>query len=113
MRTGARSVRHSDAGGLKLQQITFLCEQNGQIERELKTCWVDLFKREIHVISAWLARVHYGSPKKQKVALCLKAEGVDKGALAERASSDFRKLFKITESLDIIFLSPGRNRSCC
>jgi hypothetical protein len=93
-----------------VQPLTFLCEQDGQIERTLKTLWVDLFKGEVHVISAWLARVHYGSSSEQKVALCLKAEGADKGALAERASSDFRNLFKIKESLDVIFLSPGQEQ---
>ena len=90
---------------LSVQQITFLCEQDGNIERELKRRWADYFKDDVYVTLASLARVRYGDSHQQKVALCLRADGAERHALVDKVSSDFKRLFKTTESLDIVFLS--------
>lgn len=93
-----------------MQQITFVCEQDGNIERELKMRWLDCLKGDVHVTLACLAKIRYGDSSEQKVALCLRADGVERRTLAERVSSDFKRLFKTTESLDIIFLSPEQQQ---
>jgi len=90
---------------LQVQQITFLCEQDGNVERELKIQWINYFKGDVHVVLACLAKMRYGDSSEQKVALCLRADGAERRTLAERVSSDFKRLFKTTESLDIVFLS--------
>lgn len=95
---------------LHVQQVTFLCEQDGNIEREMKRHWVNYFKSDVHVAVAYLAKVRYGDSPEQKVALCLSADGTERRTLVERVSSDFRRLFKTTESLDIIFLSPEQQQ---
>lgn len=86
-------------------QIEFVCEQDGNMERELKQDWLEHVKRDIHVTMACLARVRYDGSSDLKVALCLRADGAGRPALAERLSSDFRERFKTGESLDIIFLT--------
>jgi hypothetical protein len=91
---------------IQVEQITFLSDQDGSIERELKAGWVDYLKSDIHVTLACLARVRYGNSSEEKVALCLRADTAERRALVERLSADFRRLFKTTQSLDIIFLSP-------
>jgi hypothetical protein len=91
---------------LSVLPIAFICEQDGNIERELKKRWADYLKADVHVTLGCLAKVRYGESSEQKVALCLRADGAERRPLVERVSSDFKKLFKTTESLDIIFLSP-------
>src|SRR5689334_13531730 len=90
---------------LQVQKVTFLCEQDGNIEREMKAHWINYFKGDVQVALACLAKVRYGDSSEQKVALCLRADGAERRTLVERVSSDFRRLFKTTESLDIVFLS--------
>jgi hypothetical protein len=86
-------------------QITFLCEQDGNIEKELKARWVDYLKGDVRVTFACLARVRYGDSPEQKVALCLSADGAERRVLVDKLTLDFKRLFRTTESLDVIFLS--------
>jgi hypothetical protein len=95
---------------LKIRRVVFLREQDGMIERQLKTLWEDYFKSNIYVTWACLARVRYADSSEEKVALCLRADIADRKTLVEQVSSDFRKLFKTTESLDVIFLSSEEQR---
>ena len=88
-----------------MQQIAFVCEQDGNIEKKLKKYWADHLRADVHVTLGCLARVRYGDSPDQKVALCLRADGADKRMLVDNVSSAFKRLFKTTESLDIIFLS--------
>jgi hypothetical protein len=90
---------------LQAGQITFLSEQDGNIERALKAGWVAYLKGNVHVTLACLARVRYANSSQERVALCLRADTADKKVLVESLSADFRRLFKTTETLDIVFLS--------
>ena len=85
-------------------KITFLCEQDGEIERELKSRLVTFLDDRTSVIRAYLARVDYGDPKAYNVALCLRCpQGEDKALLAN-IGEIFASLFGRDIHLDILFL---------
>lgn len=91
-------------------QITFVGEQDGSIERELKRHWIEYFNTDVNVNLAALARVIYEGSSERKVALCIRADHADRRALVEKVTLNFKKLFKSTESLDVIFLSEEQER---
>lgn len=89
---------------LKASRITFICEQDGQVEKKLKRQLISCFA-ESKVRTAYLSRVSYGDSTEQRVALCLDSGGQNDEqvpkCVAEIVHSDFRQ----SESLDIIFLT--------
>jgi hypothetical protein len=91
---------------IHVPRVDFLGEQDGAVERELKTRLSAFFKRDRSVYTAYLARV--GVVGQASVALCLKSQfGPDRG-LAEKVGSIFRTIFNAQTHLDIIFLSEAQ-----
>jgi hypothetical protein len=85
--------------------IRFIGEQDGSAERDLKALLVARFQADIHVTEAYLVRVRYAGAPEPQVALCLAAGDQVRSEITEAVGSEFRKMFKTTESLDILFLS--------
>jgi hypothetical protein len=86
------------------QKVTFLCEQDGKIERELKSRLITFLSNTPGAIRAYLARVDYGDPQAYNVALCLRClHGQDKTLLAD-IGQIFASLFGRDVHLDILFL---------
>jgi hypothetical protein len=85
--------------------VIFLAEQDGNTERELKAQWLELFKRNINLHSAFLVRVRYSNSQDISVALCLSAAQEDP-ELLRNVGSVFYKMFGAHEHLDMMFLTP-------
>jgi len=90
----------------RVPEIVFIGEQDGNVEKELKAHLVGCFKANVHVAAAYLVRVKYGNSKTETIALCVKVDGENHSEIANLIGSQFKKMFKPTESLDIIFLTP-------
>jgi hypothetical protein len=89
---------------LTASKVTFLCEQDGQIERELKSRLVSFFSDRTSVLRAYLARVDYGDTEAYNVALCLRCiQGEDETLLTD-IGQIFASLFGRDVHLDILFL---------
>jgi hypothetical protein len=85
-------------------KVTFLCEQDGKIERELKSRLIAFLSNMPSAIRAYLVRVDYGDPQAYNVALCLRClHGQDKTLLAD-IGQIFASLFGRDIHLDILFL---------
>jgi len=83
--------------------VTFVGEQDGPPERELKGKLSSLFARYPTVQRAYLTVVRYPGSSAHHVALCMAANGDDE-ALVGEISAVFRSLFGSHEHLDTIFL---------
>jgi hypothetical protein len=115
-RAGAMGKRAIKVGGMqpdvtdsfKVPDVAFIGEQDGKAERELKARLVMRFQSDIHVTEAYLVRVRYADAPAAKVALCVEAGDQVRSAVIDAIASEFRKMFKTDESLDILFLSPAQ-----
>lgn len=103
--------QHSDGmESFRAPNIFFIGEQEGQAERALKARLVARFQSDIHVVEAYLVRLRYSETMEPKVALCVAAGDEVRSEVVESVGSEFRKMFKTTESLDILFLSPEQQK---
>jgi hypothetical protein len=93
---------------MKVATITFLCDQQGSPEDELKHLLSRYFKSVLGISSAFLLRVKYGNSDEQKVALCIRGDGLEEKAVVAHVSQTFRQTFNSQQSLDIIFLDPDQ-----
>jgi len=91
---------------MEVQEIHFLGEQDGPVERDLKGKIIGSFQPAMEIQTAYLARVSYGNQLHQHVALCLRGNGKRSQAAIREIRNAFRQHFKPTESLDILFLTP-------
>ena len=94
----------------RVPQVSFIAEQDGDVEREFKAQLARQFRSKVSVSEAYLARVRYGQSLELKVALCVAVDGGMEAEIAEIAASEFRTMFKTTESLDVVFLSANQQR---
>jgi hypothetical protein len=85
-------------------KITFIGEQNGVPEQELKSELNILFSKTITVRSAFLTRVDYGNSDEFNVALCIRSDMPEDVDLKKEAGRIFSAQFGPHEHLDIIFL---------
>jgi hypothetical protein len=89
---------------LTVPKITFMGEQNGVSEQELKSELNILFHKTTTVRSAFLARVDYGNSDEFNVALCIRSDMAEDFDLMREAGRIFSAQFGTHEHLDIIFL---------
>src|SRR4029078_11353044 len=82
--------------------VTFVCEQDGPAERELKTVLLSVLASCPNVQCAYLARVTYGQEDTSHVALCLRAP--EDLTLVRRIGDRFRETFGASEHVDILCL---------
>ena len=92
-----------DPEELTLPSATFLAEQDGEPERELKAKLVELFRADMNVHSAFLVRVRYRGSQGINVALALATSRQDI-ELVKSIGVVFHNMFGAHESLDVIFL---------
>ena len=90
------------------QDLRFLSEQDGPIERDLKAALAEELAAFPGVERAYLARVDYGNADAYEVALCIR--GPEDRAVVERASRRFAPFFGPDVHMDIVFLTEGRER---
>jgi hypothetical protein len=100
---------HKRAETFSVPEITFIGEQDGAVEAELKVCLVARFRSNAHVNQAYLVRVRYGDAPEVKVALCLEAGDKIQPQIVDAAGCEFRKIFNSDASMDILFLSPEQH----
>jgi hypothetical protein len=94
---------------LRISEVTFIAEQDGDAERELKARLLECFRTNINLHEAFLVQLRYGTSEELKVALCLSAGRPD-SALVRTAALEFSNMFGTHESLDILFLEPEQLR---
>jgi hypothetical protein len=85
--------------------IDFLCEQDGDVEREFKQKINLLFLNSHQHIRAYLVRVKYDNVDNFNVALCLQMEEGEDPNLLKKVFDIFKPMFIKGESLDVIFLN--------
>jgi hypothetical protein len=90
---------------LKTSRVLFLAEQDGPVERELKTNLIEnCLISHRSVSSAYLARVSYEETPGSTVALCLWGGIGNSAAIVECVGATFRRQFNVTQHLDVLFL---------
>ena len=93
----------------KAQGISFLGEQDGIVEQDLKRRLASLFvETKIDIRRAYLIRIAYADNSIQKVALCLEGGGGKAKAIVESVGWLFRHVFNDSQSLDILFLTEAQ-----
>ena len=85
--------------------VTFLCEQDGATERDLKARWLANPEFRTRVQQAYLVRVRYKGSEQEAVVLALAADSQDFRAAMRAAAADFSAMFNNTQSLDFLQLS--------
>lgn len=93
-----------------VRRISFIGEQDGQIERQLKAKLAEFFQTEPQIISAFLARAHYGTLQETFVCLCLQRTGGDDRPTVDRIGRVFASIFAKTQHMDILFASDQQLR---
>jgi SseB protein C-terminal domain len=84
--------------------ITFIGEQDGPPERDLKTRLIELLREKPTVQRAYLARIDYGGQTGMNVALCVKSSAGEDMALVSGVSAVFHEMFGSHEHLDVLFV---------
>ena len=105
-----------DIEQIRIPAIRFLGEQDGPVERELKSRLSELFAREDTIATAYLARVHYRDSPTDSIALCLRADVAQRDVVADKVGVVFASLFNEKEHLDIMFLEEEMESAvseCC
>jgi hypothetical protein len=93
------------------KHIKFAFEQDGETERELKDRLSARFAAMPELNQAYLVRVQMDNSPELRVALCLQTtNGIDDMKAVKAAESEFEKVFRASESLDILFLTPAQVR---
>ena len=86
-------------------KITFVCEQDGIPERNLKQKFIPLFEERAYIRSAYLARVTYDNPNEINIALCIRMDQKDDEMLKKAIGDIFWHTFNEKEHLDTICIS--------
>ena len=86
-------------------QVTFLGEQDGEVEKEFKRRLLDCFATSTTLHQAYLVRARYGDSPEVRVVLALDANPGGHVVLRERACKVFAEMFSSAVSLDILFLT--------
>jgi hypothetical protein len=98
------------------QQISFLREQDGPPERELKDQLTALFVSNANVWRAYLVCVAYRNKPGISVALCIRSKRADDPELVPQVGEVFGSMFGSQAHLDILFvteaLEPRLAKSC-
>ncbi|MBI5650773.1 MAG: enhanced serine sensitivity protein SseB C-terminal domain-containing protein [Chloroflexi bacterium] len=95
----------SPLDNFNVPQIQFLGEQDGVPERQLKTKFINLFKKNDKIKTAFLAIVSYDDAKTYSIALCLDVPTGADEEIAKQIWKIFSSMFGTHEHLDIVFVS--------
>jgi hypothetical protein len=87
-------------------EISFLGEQDGPVEQDIKSLWIPLLAQRPSVRRAYLAIVSYDHAATGQVALCISDTEGDDRALVDDLAGAFSDKFNKNAALDIMFLRP-------
>lgn len=88
-----------------VQDVSFVGEQDGPPERELKKKLTVLFEQLQLVRTAYLARVRYDNADPVHVALCVRGQPGQNRMFADRVNQVFSSMFGSHEHLDTLWLT--------
>jgi hypothetical protein len=88
----------------------FVGEQDGDSERDLKGCFSELFRQEVMVQSAYLARAEHGDGTGIHVTLAIRRRGGEDRSLISKLSRIFGDMFGSHEHLDMMFVGEDQER---
>ncbi len=98
-------------------EIVFICEHDGEIEREFKNELSKFFFKTGLNIRAYLALTKYQDVKEYSVALCLVIDKVHNELILKQYKKIFRSKFSSEEYLDILFIDKNQESDlrtiCC
>lgn len=97
--------RKKPVRALRVPEVSYVADQDGPVEQELKAWLTQTFLKTAGVKRASLARVRYGTSDKDEIALCISATVPDEETLVKTIGAHFAKVFATTAHLDILFLS--------
>ncbi len=86
------------------KRVTFLGEQDGPSEKDLKVALNSCLTRNEEIKAAYLLRISLSETPGIQVALCIYPEVNDRDTLLQCIGASFSQLFKPVEHLDILFL---------
>jgi hypothetical protein len=90
--------------------VKFLGEQDGVPERELKVCFVELFRKQPTVERAYLVLAEHGDRKGVNVTLAMRCSSGDDHALIRKLANIFSSMFGSHEHLDVMFVKEDEER---
>jgi SseB protein C-terminal domain len=88
------------------RRVTFLREQDGPPERELKEALARDFAASGRVVRAYLVQVDFPRDGSNGVALCVRAPEADEAAVVRQVAAPFAAMFATEVPLDVMFVSP-------
>jgi hypothetical protein len=98
-----------------LQKLTppttrFVAEQDGVSERDLKACFVELFRKQATVERAYLALAEHGDGRGVHVTLAIRCSSGEDPSLIRRLANIFSSRFGSHEHLDMMFIREDQER---
>jgi hypothetical protein len=88
----------------------FVGEQDGVSERDLKACFVELFRKQPTVERAYLALAEHGDGRGVHVTLALRCPSGEDPSLIRRLANTFSSMFGSHEHLDMMFIREDQER---
>ena len=98
--------------------IYFVCEQDGEVEREFKRSLLVVLSKYNKRVRVYLAQVKYNENDSEfNVALCFMTESGEEEYLLHESVKIFKSMFGTKEHLDVIFLNQEQELAvrqiCC
>jgi SseB protein C-terminal domain len=89
---------------------TFIGEQDGRSERDLKARFVEIFREQPVVEHAYLALGDHGDGTGVHVTLAIKSSGGEDLSLVRKLQGVFSAMFNSHEHLDVMFIREDQQR---
>ena len=91
---------------LAAPKMTFVGEQDGPVERTLKTSWLPILSARPEIRRAFLVRAAYEGPKDIHVVLALCSNNLADRTLIDELRAPFATIFSRDTPLDMLFTNP-------
>ena len=85
-------------------KITFVGEQDGRPERDLKSRFTTILRGEVSISRAYLAKADYGDDTGINVVLCVRSSSGEYPTLNPKIGAVFAEMFGSREHLDLLFI---------
>lgn len=85
--------------------IEFLCEQDGEVERILKSRLNQVFLKHERKIRAYLVLARYVQQNTLNVMLCIKSESNNDENIIKECAQIFNEIFNQNQHLDIMIIN--------
>ena len=94
-------------------ELLFISEQDGEVEREFKNALCQIFVNSRKPIRAYLALAQWQQSNPLDVFLCLRVPGQDDLVLLNQCAEVFKNMFAQDQHLDMIFIDEQQEQSLC